>query len=194
MQRSKARIQAASAEPEDSKCNHVPNARFIVLDPNGEYARAFEDLDVRLFRVESKGEGKPLKVPAWLWNGEEWAAFTEAASGAQRPVLFKALRRLRGTTSTPDSFEARVAAMIQPYRNILRIAHSTREYLRFPGTKNVTTALESIHRELSQLSGQDSAQAHQHLGVLQAAMTSQHVKLRSMKALMVSTIMRSTLT
>ena len=75
----KARIQAASAEPEDSKRSHIPNARFIVLDPNGEYARAFEDLDMRLFRVESKGEGEPLKVPAWLWNGEEWASFYRAS-------------------------------------------------------------------------------------------------------------------
>jgi hypothetical protein len=47
----------------------VPNARFIVLDPNGEYAKAFEDQgdNLRLFRVRpvTKGE-RSLDVPAPL--------------------------------------------------------------------------------------------------------------------------------
>ena len=167
----KARIQAASVEPEGSKRNHVPNARFIVLDPNGEYSRAFQDLGVRLFRVEPKGEGKPLEVPAWLWNGAEWAAFTEAAPGAQRPLLFKALRRLRSTSGIPDSFDARVAATVQPYRNIFRVAHKNRDYLQFPGMKNVTTALESAYQELSELSRQANEQAHPYFEALQTAMT-----------------------
>lgn len=164
-----ARIQAALAEPEGSTRNHVPNARFIVLDPNGEYARAFQDLDVRLFRVEAQGEGLPLKVPAWLWNGEEWAAFTGAAPGVQRPVLFKALRRLRSTMGMPNSFEARVTATLHAYRNILRVAHSTREYLRFPAMKNVRIALESALMELDKLAKQANEQGHKHAQTLQQA-------------------------
>ncbi len=81
-----------------------PNARFIVLDPNGEYARAFGDFDVRLFRVDPGKEAVTLRVPAWLWNGAEWAAFTGAAPGAQRPVLFDALRRLRSGLGAPDEY------------------------------------------------------------------------------------------
>ena len=164
-----ARIQAASAEPEGSTRNHVPNARFIVLDPNGEYARAFQDLNVRLFRVEAQGEGRPLKVPAWLWNGEEWAAFTGAAPGVQRPVLFKALRRLRGAMGMPNSFEARVTATLHAYRNILGVAHSTREYLRFPAMKNVRIALESCFKELDELAKQADKQEHQHAETLRRA-------------------------
>ena len=53
-----ARIEAAENEPAGSKRDPHPNVRFIVLDPNGEYARAFKDLDVRLFRVEPKGRGQ----------------------------------------------------------------------------------------------------------------------------------------
>ena len=164
-----AQIQATLAEPEGSTRNHVPNARFIVLDPNGEYARAFQDLDVRLFRVEAQGEGRPLKVPAWLWNGEEWAAFTGAAPGVQRPVLFKALRRLRSTIGMPNSFEARVAATLHAYRNIFRVAHATREYLRFPAMKNVRIALESALGDLDELAKQANEQEHQHAQTLQKA-------------------------
>lgn len=77
-----------------------PNARFIILDPNGEYASAFSDRgqNVRLFRVPpvdaEKGES-PLRIPAWLWNGHEWTAVSFARPGAQRPLLLQALRELK---------------------------------------------------------------------------------------------------
>lgn len=77
-----------------------PNARFIILDPNGEYAKAFADrgANVRLFRVppidDRKGE-RPLRLPAWLWNGHEWTAVSFARPGAQRPLLLQALRELK---------------------------------------------------------------------------------------------------
>ena len=123
LEAAKARIQTKL--PESETGNDVPNARFIVLDPNGEYARAFKDLNTRLFRVEPEREGKQpfqtrsevshdqdgiepeckekqLKVPAWLWNGAEWAAFTGASPGVQRPLLFDALRRLRSNLGPPN--------------------------------------------------------------------------------------------
>lgn len=98
-----------------------PNARFIVLDPNGEYARAFEGLNARLFHVDPKGDAAALRVPAWLWNGEEWAAFTGAAPGVQRPILFDAIRRLRSGTGVPDTFETRVRGRVRRYRTSLRV-------------------------------------------------------------------------
>lgn len=78
----------------------TPNARFIILDPNGEYARAFADqaAHVRLFRVppvDIQKNEKPLRLPAWLWNGHEWSAVSFARPGAQRPLLLQALRELK---------------------------------------------------------------------------------------------------
>lgn len=75
-----------------------PNMRFIVLDPNGEYARAFADQGdkMRLFRVPPVGDGeRPLDVPAWLWSGHEWTAVAHAQPGAQRPLLMQGLRELK---------------------------------------------------------------------------------------------------
>ena len=165
----KAKDERAQSTPKDTKEHHVPNARFIVLDPNGEYARAFEDLDVRLFRVEPTDKGKPLKIPAWLWNGAEWAAFTGAAPGVQRPVLLKALRSLRGATGIPDSFETRATVTLRAYRNIFHVAHSTREYLRFPGMKNVTIALDSAYKDINELATVATQEEHQHAEALQSA-------------------------
>ena len=164
-------LDAARAAREEAGRDPRPNARFIVLDPNGEYARAFHDLDVRLFRVDPEADKERLQVPAWLWNGAEWAAFTDAAPGAQRPVLLQALRRLRGGMETPDSFENKVTTALSAYRSTFRVAHSNREYLRFPGTKNVTIALESADDEFGKLANEAEDQEHRHADILRATAT-----------------------
>ena len=86
----------------------VPNARFIVLDPNGEYSECFKDIcpDVRVFRPNPVDENvKAFKLPAWMWNSEEWSAITQAAYGVQRPTLQKSLRELRLGKDVSVDFE-----------------------------------------------------------------------------------------
>jgi uncharacterized protein len=76
-----------------------PNARFIVLDPNGEYTRAFgKEKDVlkpRVFKVDAVESERSLSVPLWFWNSSEWASFTQASGKTQRPTLVHALRAVR---------------------------------------------------------------------------------------------------
>ncbi len=91
-------LDAAQAALEQGAAE--PNARFIILDPNGEYAKAFADKggNVRLFRVppvDSQRGERALRLPAWLWNGHEWSAVSFARPGAQRPLLLQALRELK---------------------------------------------------------------------------------------------------
>ena len=91
----------------------LPNARFIVLDPNGEYSRAFGDADsvvqARIFKVGAdSGDARALKVPLWLWNSAEWCSFTQASARTQRPLLRRALREVKSgrsasMESTPDA-------------------------------------------------------------------------------------------
>lgn len=73
-----------------------PNARFIVLDPNGEYANTFKGMGkVRTFAVEASAGIEQLHVPMWFWNSAEWSAFTQASGKTQRPLLKKALRDVK---------------------------------------------------------------------------------------------------
>jgi len=75
-----------------------PNARFVILDPNGEYSRALgpdSGYKGKVLRVESENESTKLKVPSWFWNSSEWAAFTQASPRAQLPLLRRALRAMR---------------------------------------------------------------------------------------------------
>lgn len=73
-----------------------PNARFIVLDPNGEYANTFKDMgNVRVFAVEPDEQVEQLQVPLWFWNSAEWSSFTQASAKTQRPLLRRALRDIK---------------------------------------------------------------------------------------------------
>lgn len=80
------------------------NSRFIILDPNGEYTNAFNDLncEIKKFKVdlseEEKKVFKVLKVPAWLWNSYEWSSFSNASGRTQRPLLKQALRELKSNS------------------------------------------------------------------------------------------------
>ena len=75
-----------------------PNARFIVLDPNGEYSRAFggdETIKSRIFKVNPSDGETELRVPLWFWNSAEWCSFTQASLRTQRPLLRRALREIK---------------------------------------------------------------------------------------------------
>ena len=78
-----------------------PHARFVILDPNGEYSRAFASNDpivaARIFKVGGPtGDGvAALKVPIWFWNSSEWGSFARASPRTQQPLLRRALREVK---------------------------------------------------------------------------------------------------
>lgn len=88
--------------------NEKPNARVIILDPNGEYQRAFKNetglLKPRIFTVDPQEERELLQVPLWFWNSGEWISFTHATEKTQKPILQQALR-LRRNNSPPGSLD-----------------------------------------------------------------------------------------
>ncbi len=94
-----------SLESAQLQSSSKPNARFIVLDPNGEYARAFPVSDplvkAKIFKVSTDLQGSelPLHVPLWFWNSSEWSSFTQASAKAQRPLLKRALREIKAGRS-----------------------------------------------------------------------------------------------
>lgn len=136
-----------------------PNARFIVLDPNGEYAQAFQGPNARLFQVEPQSGASALKVPAWLWNGEEWAAFAGAAPGVQRPILFDAIRRLRSGAATADGFETLVRGRCMRYRNRLRLAIQGGEHQGAGKREGVAEILINLRDDFRDLATKCSADA-----------------------------------
>lgn len=104
-QKSRVDISKEDHSSERGDMSH-PNARFIVLDPNGEYSRAFGSsaptIPARIFKVEPSGSEAALKVPLWFWNSAEWTSFTQASPRTQRPTLMHALRFVRDGHTSPE--------------------------------------------------------------------------------------------
>jgi hypothetical protein len=101
-------IQWSLTEAEKSK--RPPNARFIIIDPNGEYSRVFcteeSKHKARLFKVDDQ----TLKVPLWFWNSSEWRSFAQASAKSQAPLLRQGLRAMRNEefeVSAPVDFLAK---------------------------------------------------------------------------------------
>lgn len=122
-------LEEASTHTSEAK---RPNARFIVLDPNGEYSRAFDEfgdvVDVKRFFVEASEGMQQLNVPLWFWNSEEWCAFTQAAPKAQRPVLVQALRAVRdGSMTTAKSQSSEMRRYLRTVVTALRLSKSAGE-------------------------------------------------------------------
>ncbi len=100
-------LDAVKSEIEPNK---NPNARFIILDPNGEYTKTFDDISgkLRIFKVaidEKKNGFEQLEVPAWMWNSYEWSSITQASGRTQRPLLRRALRELRNSNTESSEDE-----------------------------------------------------------------------------------------
>jgi DNA helicase HerA-like ATPase len=105
-----------SLEASARSCSGNPNARFVILDPNGEYSRAFSEetgvLSPRIFKIEPDPDIRQsqLQVPIWFWNSEEWSSFVQASDRTQKPLLKRALRDVRAgrqgvTEGGPDKIK-----------------------------------------------------------------------------------------
>ncbi len=137
------------------------NSRFIILDPNGEYSKAFDDIcEVKKFQVHINPDQvsdavRQLKVPSWMWNSYEWSSIAQASGKTQRPLLRQALREIRygGQVDEND-------LLIKPKRFIISILVSLRNFQRsgisgiaeFPGKQNLGESLNSAKESLTLLS------------------------------------------
>lgn len=154
-------LEAAKKEMIRSKKRDKVNARFIILDPNGEYSQAFSDMrdQVRVFRVPPAAKGiKDLFLPAWMWNSHEWASFAAAAPGAQRPVLLQALRDLRAGAALQEPIEFQINRLFRTYKSRLEqlVAQGASGYSSFPANLNCAELLRNVSQDAQRYEGQAS--------------------------------------
>lgn len=136
-----------------------PNARFIVLDPNGEYANTFKSMGkVRVFAVdppENSENIEPLQIPLWFWNSAEWSAFTQASAKTQRPTLVQALRSVRdGSLGAAVSPSHEMRRFLRTLVSIIQIERNAGgPWAKFPHPKNF---FEKIKKWQEGLEDEDS--------------------------------------
>lgn len=113
------------AEKHKKDKNKNLNSRFIILDPNGEYFDSFNDFGaeiIKKFRIkldDTETDFEQLKVPAWMWNSQEWISFSQAAPGAQRPLLLQSLIDLKKGEQLQNSNLVRLNGFLNSIKSTL---------------------------------------------------------------------------
>ncbi|RYE40266.1 MAG: DUF87 domain-containing protein [Hyphomicrobiales bacterium] len=149
---------AAVAAAETAGCarasrNAAPNARFVILDPNGEYSRTFDGLPssrvVNISVDPDDASADALKVPAWMWNSDEWAAVLSARPGVQRPILNEALRTLRSGSTSESTPTHQADQLLRGYHAQIReMSNSLLGYQGWPGAGNFGRLLANCLEDL----------------------------------------------
>lgn len=118
------------------------NSRFIILDPNGEYSKAFEDMkSARCFQVQVDDSEviNKLKIPLWLWNTEEWCGFTRASEKTQKPTIIHALKSVKNDNS-PIEVQSKKKSLVKYVSIIITelrsLYNSGEPFGKFPKPKN----------------------------------------------------------
>lgn len=72
-------------------------AKFIILDSNGEYNKAFKDINIqnsdiacKCVSCDSEVNGH-FEIPVWALSADDWAILLHASEKTQLPVLYRAL-------------------------------------------------------------------------------------------------------
>ena len=130
-----------------------PNARFIILDPNGEYSKCFQTLGSgsRVFQVPplTNSEAAEFKLPAWMWNCSEWSAIAQAAPRAQRPLLQRALRNLKANQKSTISVENRLGVRCNALKSYL-MQFTGSGAIGFPNCNNCGQQLQRFTEDLAE--------------------------------------------
>ena len=139
---------------EDDDKDKKVNARFIILDPNGEYSNCFEGLgNIKKFRVktEKNDDGtKPLKVPSWMWNSWEWTSIAQASAKTQRPILRRALREIKNAEKSEEE-NANILFrifLVSLKISLINYQKDGAKLSEWPGKQNYGGFLESTKKSL----------------------------------------------
>ncbi|MBO4800432.1 MAG: ATP-binding protein [Bacteroidaceae bacterium] len=135
-----------SARQQLAKEGESINSRFIVLDPNGEYCKAFADkANANIYTVNvEEGDGKKqLQVPLWFWNTDEWCGFTKASPKTHRTTIVHALKSVRsGNVFESVSKEHELASFVRTLINTIEVYKSKgAPWGSFPAPKNFRESL-----------------------------------------------------
>lgn len=136
-----------SAEKQKTNNQAPINSRFIVLDPNGEYSKAFADkADANIYtvNVEEGYEKKQLQVPLWFWNTDEWCGFTKASPKTHRTTIVHALKSVRsGNVFETVSKEHDLTSFVRTVINTIEVYKSNgAPWGKFPAPKNFRESLQ----------------------------------------------------
>ncbi len=136
-----------SAEQQKENKDASVNSRFIVLDPNGEYSKAFSDkqeANIYTVNVGDDDGKKQLQVPLWFWNTDEWCGFTKASPKTHRTTIVHTLKSVRsGNVFEEISKQSEFANYVRTVIDTLEVNKvAGNPWGKFPFSKNFHQSVE----------------------------------------------------
>ncbi|MDE0151008.1 MAG: DUF87 domain-containing protein [Bdellovibrionales bacterium] len=126
------------------------NARFIILDPNGEYSNTFQKFNSKVFKVYPNGNEKQLQSPSWFWNSHEWSSITQASSKIQKPILNRALREIKNNIQPKDDYHKKLLIRKQLSYNIMHLRSAVQTQTINSDATKVGQKLEAIFSNMQE--------------------------------------------
>lgn len=123
------------------------NSRFIILDPNGEYSKAFadkQDANIYTVNIETGDGEKQLEIPLWFWNTDEWCGFTKASPKTHRTTIVHALKSVKsGITFENLSLQRDLANYVRTVIDTIEVYKAAgTPWGKFPLPKNFHQSIE----------------------------------------------------
>ncbi len=81
-------LRAISGNSEETGTNTYPNARILLLDIHGEYAKALGDV-ARVFRINANKGEEELFIPYWALDYDEIIDFLTGGLPEEKAMLFR---------------------------------------------------------------------------------------------------------
>ena len=138
-----------SANISKTKKDIPVNSRFIVLDPNGEYSKAFADkkeANIYSMNIEDGDGRKQVEVPLWFWNTDEWCGFTKASPKTHRTTIVHALKSVRsGNVFEEVSRQSELASFVRTAIDTIQVCKASgTPWGKFPLPKNFHQSFEKL--------------------------------------------------
>lgn len=116
-----------------SKTNYsATGAKFIIIDSNGEYSQAFEQLstynpEIKVSDVQASESlyENSLEIPVWALSADDWAILLHASEKTQLPVIKRALDIAKCFYSKNSNDEVKNHILASTLLGILNSSDST---------------------------------------------------------------------
>ena len=103
-----AKLYREVVEKYKNQHNFISNAKFVIIDFNGEYSRVFDNANIYKLSTRTRSKSSSDKYPVSLddvTDGEFWSIILEATDKTQKPFIDRCLRKFKRLLDGTDTYD-----------------------------------------------------------------------------------------
>lgn len=103
-----AKLYREVVEKYKNQQNFILNAKFVIIDFNGEYSRVFDNANIYRLSTRTRNKSSSDKYPVSLedvTDGEFWSIILEATDKTQKPFIDRCIRKFKRLLDGTDTYD-----------------------------------------------------------------------------------------